>query len=110
MLEELIKNNEKYFWTSNKDGDIVLGNSDLGLKAEITFTRTKKWINIFPIVESSPGHFVGKPETFLKKTEEYKQVVEISKLVKANLKEINPTDRNKLSKQTFKLIQKYYNA
>ena len=108
MLDELLKNTEKYFWTTNKDGDIVLGNSDLGLKAKVTFTVTKKWINLAPIVESNPGQFIGKPRTFLKKTKEYKQVSELYKLVKTYLKEVSLSDRGKLSKNTFKLIQNYY--
>ncbi len=108
MLEELIKNTEKYFWTINKDGDIVLGNSDLGLKAKITFTLTQKWINLSPIVERNPGQYVGKPKTFLKKTKEYKQVAELYKLVKAYLKEKTFSDRNQLSKRTFKIVQNHY--
>ena len=108
MLEELIKNTEKYFWTTNKDGDIVLGNSDLGLKAKITFTLTKKWINLSPIVENSPGQYIGKPETFLKKTNEYKQVAELYKLVKTYLKETTLPNRIQLSKRTFKIIQNHY--
>ncbi len=109
MLEELIKNTEKYFWTTNKDGDIVLGNSDLGLKAKVTFTLTKKWMNLSPIVERNPGQFIGKPKTFLKKTTEYQQVTELYKLVKEFLKITRLADRDILSRNSFKIIQNHYN-
>ena len=108
MLEKLIKNSEKYFWSLNKDGDLVLGNADLGLKAKLTLTLTPKWINLAPLVESSPGTYIGQSKTYLKNTKEYEQVAELYKLIKTQLKEPTIAERGKASKNTLSLLLKYY--
>ena len=108
MLEKLIKNPEKYFWSLNKDDDLVLGNADLGVKAKLTFTLTKKWINLAPLVENSPGHYIGQPKTYLKNTKEYEQVAELYKLIKNQLKEPTTVEREIISKNTLKLILNHY--
>lgn len=108
MLEKLIKNPEKYFWTFNKDGDLVLGNADLGLKAKLTFTLTSKWINLAPLVESDPGHYIGQSKTYLKSTREYEQVSELYKLIKTHLKEPTIAERGKISKNTLNLLLNHY--
>nr|WP_320120287.1 hypothetical protein [uncultured Marinifilum sp.] len=108
MLKELIKNTHKYFWNLNSDGDVILGSSDLDPKARVTFTYTKKWVYIAPIVEDMPGTYIGKPEIFLKKTAEYEQVVELIKLVKAFLKTDSKLNPDKTFKNTMKLLRKYY--
>jgi hypothetical protein len=108
MFDELIKNTEKYFWRFNKDGDLILGTSDIEPKAKVTFTITKKWVNVAPIVEESPGNYVGKSHNYMKKSEEYEQVVQLVKLVKAFLKNDPKVDHDKAFKNTMKLLQDYY--
>ncbi|WP_320019403.1 hypothetical protein [Labilibaculum manganireducens] len=108
MLEKLLKNPEKYFWSINNDGDLVLGNADLGLKAKLTLTLTNKWINLAPLVESSPGNYIGQSETFMKNTKEYELVAELYKLIKAQLKEPTLIEREKTTKNTYAFLLKYY--
>ena len=108
MLDQLLKNPKKYFWTRNKDGDLVLGNADLGLKGKLTFTLTPKWTNLAPLVESSPGIYIGQSKTYLNDTKEYEQVAKLYKLVKAHLKESTKIERLKISKNTLALLQNYY--
>ncbi len=108
MLEELIKNTHKYYWRINKDGDLILGSSDIEPKAKVIFTRTKKWVNLAPIVEESPGVYLGKPHNYLKKSEEYEQVTELFKLVNAFLKDDPKIDHDKAFKNTMRLLQEYY--
>ena len=108
MLDQLLKNPKKYFWSLNKDGDLVLGNADLGLKAKLTFTLTKKWVNLAPLVESSPGIYIGQSKTYLKDTKEYEQVEELYKLIKSQMKEAKITERWKISRNTLTFLQNYY--
>jgi len=108
MLEELIKNTGKYYWDLNKDGDIILGCSDIEPKAKIIFTHTKNWVNLAPIVEDIPGIYVGHPHNYLKKTKEYKQVVKLIGLVRSFLKDDPIIDRDKALKNTMRFIQKHY--
>jgi hypothetical protein len=108
MLEKLLKNPEKYFWSINKDGDLVLGNADLGLKAKLTMTLTKKWTNLAPLVESSPGKYIGQSKTYLKDTKEYEQIAELYKLIKTQLKEPPLIEREKTSKNTLTFLSKYF--
>lgn len=108
MLDKLLKNPEKYFWSINKDGDLVLGNADLGLKAKLTLTLTDKWINLAPLVETSPGKYVGQSKTYLKNTKEYEQVAALYKLIKTQLKEPTLIEREKTSKNTYSLLLNYY--
>lgn len=109
MLEELIKNMKNYLWSLNKDGDVILGNSDIEPKAKVIFTITKKWANLAPIVENSPGIFIGKPQNYLKKTKEFEQISKLHKMVIAYLKEDPEFDAEKALKNTMKLLQNYYN-
>lgn len=108
MLEKLLKNPEKYFWSINNDGDLVLGNADLGLKAKLTLTLTKKWVNLAPLVENSPGEYIGLAETYLKDTKEYEQIAELYKKIKAQLKEPTLIEREKTSRNTLTFLLKYY--
>lgn len=108
MLEKLIKNPEKFFWSLNKDGDLVLGNADLGLKAKLTLTLTPKWTNLAPLIESSPGEYIGQSETYLKNTKEYEQVSELYKKIKTQLKEPSLVEREKTSKNTLSFLHKHY--
>ncbi|MFA8433053.1 MAG: hypothetical protein ACEPOZ_00920 [Marinifilaceae bacterium] len=108
MLKELIENKEKYYWTLNSDGDIKLGNSDLGLKAIVTFTATKKWANMAPLVEETPGKFIGKPETFSKGSENFQQIIDLEKVIKEYLKTEPKINRDKVSRNTLNLLHKYY--
>ncbi|RUT78218.1 hypothetical protein [Ancylomarina longa] len=108
MLEELIKNTKNYFWDMNKDGDIILGCSDIEPKAKIIFTLTDNWVNLAPIVEEIPGSYVGHPHNYLKNTKEYKQVVKLMELVKSYLENEPTLDRDLTLKNTMKFIQKHY--
>lgn len=108
MLSELIKNTKKYYWRLNKDGDLILGRAELEPKAKLIITLTKKWANLSPIVEKSPGSFIGKPHNYLKKSKEYDQVVELFKLVKAYLKDDPKFDHEKTFKDTTILLQDFY--
>ena len=108
MLEELIKNTKNYFWRINRDGDLVLGTSDIEPKAKVVFTMTKRWVNLAPIVEKRPGVYVGKPHNYLKKSKEYEQVAELFKAVKAYLKDDPKIDHEKTYKNTMRLLQDYY--
>ncbi|RKE02598.1 hypothetical protein [Marinifilum flexuosum] len=108
MLEKLLKNTKDYFWRLNRDGDVVLGSSDIEPKAKITFTITKKWVNIAPIVEDSPGNYIGKPENFLKKSNEYELIINLVKAVKTYLKDDPKIDHEKCLNNTMKLLQDYY--
>ncbi|WP_372751954.1 hypothetical protein [Labilibaculum sp.] len=108
MLEKLLKNPEKYFWSINQDGDLILGNTDLGLKGKLTLTLTSKWINLAPLVESSPGIYLGQSKTYLKNTKEYDQVVELYKLVMCHLEEPSLVERGRISKNTYNLLLNYY--
>ncbi|PKQ61107.1 hypothetical protein BZG02_16820 [Labilibaculum filiforme] len=108
MLDQLLKNPEKYFWTQNQDGDLVLGNAECGLKGKLTFTLTDKWTNLAPLIESSPGIYIGQPKTFLKDTKEYEQVAALYKKVKIHLHDTTITERGKISKNTLALLQGYY--
>ena len=108
MLEQLLKNTEDYFWRLNRDGDIVLGSSDIEPKAKVTFTVTKKWANVAPIVEDTPGHYIGKPENFMKKSKEYQLILDLVKTVKAYLKDDPKIDHEKSFKNTMRLLQDYY--
>ena len=108
MLEKLLKDPEKYFWSINQDGDLVLGNADLGLKGKLTLTLTNKWINLAPLLESSPGIYLGQPITYLKNTKEYDQVAKLYKLIKSHLKEPSLHERANISKNTYDLLLDYY--
>jgi hypothetical protein len=108
MLEKLLTNPEKYFWAINADGDLVLGNADLGLKAKLTITLTNKWTNLAPLVESSPGIYIGQSETYLKDTKEYEQISELYKLIKSQLKEPSIIERMKTSKNTYTFLLNHY--
>jgi hypothetical protein len=108
MLEKLLKNPEKYFWSINKDGDLVLGNADFGLKAKLTLTLTNKWTNLAPLVESSPGIYIGQSKTYLKNTKEYEQVAELYKIIKTQLKEPSIIERMKTSKNTYTFLLNHY--
>ncbi|NOU60922.1 hypothetical protein [Marinifilum caeruleilacunae] len=108
MLEKLLKNTKDYFWRLNRDGDIVLGRSDIEPKAKVTFTVTKKWANIAPIVEDSPGNYIGKPQNFMKKSKEYELITNLVKEVKAYLKDDPKIDHEMTIENTMKLLQDYY--
>lgn len=108
MLEKLLKNTKDYFWRLNRDGDVVLGSSDIEPKAKVTFTITKKWVNISPIVEDSPGNYIGKPENFMKKSREYDLIVDLVKTVKTYLKDDPKIDHEKCLEKTMRLLQDYY--
>jgi hypothetical protein len=108
MLEKLLKDPEKYFWSINQDGDLVLGNSDLGLKGKLTLTLTNKWTNLAPLLECGPGIYLGQPKTYLKNTKEYDQVAKLYKLIKSHLKEPSLIERANVSKNTYELLLNYY--
>lgn len=108
MLEELVKNTKNYFWRINRDGDIVLGSTDVEPKAKVTFTVTKKWANLAPIVEKTPGVYIGKPINFMKKSKEYNLVIDLFKEVKSYLKDDPKIDHEKAFKNTMSLLQNYY--
>jgi len=108
MLEKLLKNPENYFWSINIDGDLILGNTDLGLKAKLTLTLTKKWANLAPLVESRPGKYIGQAKTYLKNTKEYEQISELYEIIKTQLKEPSLLERERISKNTYTLLRKYY--
>lgn len=108
MLNDLITNIKDYYWSTNTDGDVILGSSDIEPKARITFTITKKWVNIAPIVEETPGNYIGKPQNFLKNSKEYKLVKDLIKAVKSFLKNDPKIDLDKSFKNTLKLLQNHY--
>lgn len=108
MLEKLLENSEKYFWSINVDGDLILGNADLGLKAKLTITVTNKWANLAPLIESSPGKYIGQSKTYLEDTKEYEQISELYKKIKTQLNEPSLIEREKASKNTLDFLHKYY--
>ena len=111
MLKELITNKEKYCWSWNSDGDLILGNASMGLKGMVTFTLTPKWANISPWVEQMPGKFIGQPQTFLKGTPTYKSISILFKTIEEYLKTAPKINREQLfllSRNTLELLHEYY--
>jgi hypothetical protein len=108
MLETLLKNHENYLWKTNKDGDIILGTTNIEPKAQVKFTLTKKWANVAPIVENSPGNYIGKPVNYLSSSEEYKIIKKLIKLVKEYVKDYKNADHKIQFDNTMKLLQEFY--
>ena len=108
MLKKLIENPEKYYWTTNSDGDVILGNSDLGLKAVVTFTWTTNWVNMSPLVEEIPGKFIGHPESFQKGSKNYNLISDLIKTIQKYLKTEPKQDRELTSHNTLLILQDYY--
>lgn len=108
MLKELLEHTEKYYWGLNKDGDVILGSTDIEPKARIIFTITKKWVNVGAVVEKRPNVYIGKPHNYMRNSSEYKDIVELTKKVKEYLKSNPSVDQDWAFKNTMKLLQDYY--
>lgn len=108
MLKKLISNIEDYYWRFNADGDLILGYANQEPKAKLIFNITKNWVSISPIVESYPGVYIGKPETHTKESEKFGLVIELHKLVSEYLAKKPKVNHNKISSNTFNLLQDYY--
>ncbi len=108
MLKELLEHTERYFWSLNKDGDVILGTTDIEPKARIVFTITEHWVNVAPVVEKRPNVYIGKSHNYMENTEEYKAIVKLVNKVTKYLSEHPEIDQDWAYKNTMKLLQNYY--
>ncbi len=108
MLKELLEHTDKYFWSLNKDGDVILGSTDIEPKARIIFTITDQWVNVAPVVEKRPNVYIGKSHNYMQNSPEYRDIVKLVKKVTKYLKKHPEIDQDWAFKNTMKLLQDYY--